>query len=454
MAKKFKLPKFKRLKKSKSKRTRNPRSKSQKKKLIKKAVQYLVLLTLSIFFTIVAFVSLPLTEKVISTVNFDLTAKTYTSKSYILELKIKTEDKALENLKIKQTSRIISKRLYKAGAQQVSITGYHSADVTPDDSDYLYRYIQIRVKAPFEESVMDQFVKTRNYLRFYSAKEDVNFNDDKNPYVAYLPTSYNASDITRHDLRTIYFKPLDNGDGTTTYNAIFKEKFFNHDFRNFVIANAGKKIGIGIDGGIIPIDIPIDYSKEYREASNTNTFVFALGLTDNADDAKVYDLLFNSGVIPLEYNVTDESLIDSPSPNISHIKLALTFLTAVIAFAIFNILVMKKPAKKVLQSSTSLLLTFAIYISYLKFFIIPVDLGLLYITSLLFVLSAFINTMRSYDNNDYFITLAILFMAWIMAFGIIKELAFSLLTLMTLYIIVKELVRYYLDNMISFINND
>lgn len=454
MAKKLKLPKFRGFKRSKTKKARNPKSKSQKKKMMKNALQYIALLTISIFFTIVAFVSLPLTEKVVSTVNFDLTAKTYTSKSYIVELKIKTEDKDLEKLKIKQTSQIISKRLYKAGAQQVSITGYHSDKVTPDDSDYLYRDIQIRVKAPFAESVMDQLVKTRNYLRFYSAKEDVDFNDEQNPYVAYMPTSYNATDLTRHQLRTIYFKPLDNADGTTTYNAIFKEKFFNNDFKNFVIENAGKKIGIGIDSGIIPIDIPTSYSQDYRNAAHIHTFVFALGLTDNADDAKMYDLLFNSGVIPLEYKVINEDLIDTPSANISHIKLALTFLTIIIAFAIFDILMMKKPTKTVFKYSASLLLTFAIYVSYLKFFMIPVDLGLLYLTSLLLIVGAFINTMKSYDNNDYFITLAILFMAWIMAFGIIKELAFSLLTLMTLYIIVKELVRYYLDNMISFINND
>jgi len=444
--------KFKKFKKRSNKNKKSTPFKF--KRLLQDSISYTFLLGITIIFATIAFIALPETEKFLPNVNFDLSEKSYISKSYILELKIQKKDKDKIDEKVKQTSRILSKRLYKAGAQQVSITGYHSNSVTPDDEDYFYRYIQVNVKAAISEKSLDQLVGSRNYLRFYTAKEDVDFDDEENPYAQYMVENYEPSKFTRDSFRNIFLTKSDNSDSETVYSAIFKSYPFNKDFENFISNNAGQKIGFGIDKFITPIDIPFEYNKEYRKSIKQNHFMFAINLTGDKSTAKLYSILFNSGVIPLEFSISDQSIIDTPTINISHLYLALTYLVIVVALALFNIIITKKEKPKVAINVFSLLMTFAIYIAYLKFLLIPIDLSLLYVTSILFLLIAYINTLKSYDNNDYLITLLILFITWIFSFGIIKELSLSLLTLLTLYIITKDLVRLYIINIKKFLSND
>jgi len=423
-------------------------------RLLQDSVSYTFMLGVTIVFATVAFIALPKTEKLLPNVTFDLIEKDYISKSYILELRIQKKDEDQIDSKINQTTRILSKRLYKAGAQQVSITGYHHISVTPDDDNYFYRYIQVRVKASISEESLDQLVGARNYLRFYTAKEDIDFEDEENPYAKYMIDNYEPTKFTRDSFRNVYLTEADDGNGGIVYSAIFKSYPFNKNFENFISDNAGKKVGFGIDKFVTPIDLPFEYNKAYRKAVRQNQFIFSINLTGDKSTADLYSLLFNSGVIPLEYLVSKQSIINTPIVNISHLYLALTYFVIVIALALFNIFVIKKEKSKVTINVFSLLMTFALYITYLKSLLIPIDLSLLYVTSILFLLVAYINTLKSYDNNDYLITLLILFITWIFSFGIIKELSLSLLTLLTLYITVKELIRLYFINMKKFLSND
>jgi hypothetical protein len=428
--------------------------KSALNKFLKDSFRYLFMLAVTIAFAVLAFITLPQTERVFPDATFDLVEKEYISKSYILELRIQKKDEAKIDQKIRQTSRIISKRLYKSGAQQVAVTGYRAEEPKADDEQYIYRYIQVKVNASISEEFLDQLVSTRSYLRFYTAKEDAVFDDEENPYAQYMVTNYDPTRLTRHSFRSVFFTEIKDQNGEPVYSALFKNYPFNTDFENFISDNAGKTIGFGVDQFITPIEIPFEYSKEYREAVGQNQFQFSINLTSDKSVAELQSVLFNSGVIPLEYLVSDQTVLETTKQNVSHLSLALTYFAIVVGLALFNIYVVKKDKSKVAINLFSLLMTFALYVGYLKFFLIPVDLSLLYVTSMLFVLVTYINTLKTFDNNDYLIVLLILFITWITSFGLIKELSLSVLTLLTLYVVVKDLIRLYFINMKKFLSND
>lgn len=422
-------------------------------------LNYILLMAVSVVLVLITIIALPMTEDFYPDISLNLQQKVYTNKSYILELKVKTQDEEKLEKKIEQTKSILTKRLYDVGVEQVSVTGHHLENPTPDDEQYLYRYIQVKVRTTVPEIEVDQVVRSRNYLRFYSLKEDFDYDNESDPTAQYQIANYNPSGVTRHDFRNIYFKELLDSNEEMTYFALFKAAAFNSEFKEFAKENAGKNVGVAIDGLIAQVPMPLEFSPSYQEALQASGQPvrpqFALGITQDPRDAHISGVLFNSGVIPLEYNVVGQEPISSEDPVQQPTYFATVLLAALILYAYFTGKQDDLEGGRIFRNFFEIILLLTVWLAYLKFLAIPVDINILILETI--VLLFFAHELQApQDHHQTRIVVFILgtLLLTFVGFGQVGRFGLDMTTLMIGLIVSRELSNYYLDNIRDYLRND
>lgn len=422
-------------------------------------VNYVLLTALSVVLVLITIIALPMTENFYPDISLNLEQKAYINKSYVVELRIKIEDKEDLNRKIEETKAILTKRLYKIGVEQVSITGHHLNNPTPDDQDYLYRYIQVTVRTTVAEEEVDQVVRNRNYMRLYSLIDGFNYEDEENPVAQYLIENYNPSSVTRHDFRTLHFKQLLDSNQDQTYFALFKSAYFNSDFQQFASDNAGKDVGVAIDGLIAQVPMSLEFSESYAQALSASGQAprpqFALGITQDEREKEIADVLFNAGVIPVEYNLVGQTPVETEDVVKQPTYFAVVLLAGLLLYAYFTGQQEEVEGSQVFRNLFEMLLVLIVWLAYLKFMIVPVEINILMleVIALLF----FAHELQSLAGNHtsrvviFFVSTVLLAL---LGFGQVQQFAMDLSILMVGLVISKPLSKYYLDNIRDYLLNE
>lgn len=458
MSKKFNFKGFKL-----GKQNSDKASKSKKKKVTKndvrvflgKALRYVSLMILTVFILSVAYIALPKTETIIPDYRFDFTQEELQENRYILELQVKAQDEDQLDKKVEETKAIIQKRLYKAGADEVAITGYHFDNPTPDTDYYLYRYIQVYVKSNLTDSELNELIGVRNYLRLYLPKDDVDFENEENPYAEYFIENYNPTNVTLHDFRNVLIKRLPDSSGTETYFAIFKPKTFG-DFKAFAEEHGGENIGFAVDESIYQLELPSTFKPDYTSTSSSSTKAeFTIGITQDARVAEITDIMFNSGVITLEYNVYESEALGAVTSPIKSTLFSFTLIVAMLLFGLYNYFIAKESFQTVFRNLFEIAFALAAVFSFLKFWYVPVNTTVLLFESLAVLLIShdFLHKSEGRLTRNLFIFVGA-FLIYIFGFGYISLIGRDIAIMLIALSISEQISEYYITNMKSYLLND
>lgn len=338
--KKFKMPKLK-INKGKSNNIFN---------------YFISILISSVVFSLVL-ISLPLTERVTSLATYDLVNKNsmYWSKEYKLELN--AQDSINSQQSIEKVRSILQKRLQAFSIEQSSVTVDKQ-----DDKNILV----VTILTSKSKDLVESLIKSPFILNIVTRKDDVNYEDQENPLTPYLAENYNTTEFTRSNFRNVYITKLKNSSNEYSYFALFKTWPWDNKWEKFLNDNVGQSVGVSIDGFVTPVQVTAD----------KGLFAVPISATEK-DLAHITSILYNSGVMPLNYSILSENDIVIQSPEIDYIKLTECILVAIIFIYIYLLLIEKTPKDILLRSGLSSVITVAVWISYLKISDTPVDIFLL-----------------------------------------------------------------------------
>lgn len=279
----------------------------------------------------------------------------YWAKEYILELN--PEDQTDIEGKVNKTKSILQTRLRNIGVEQSNISSYKEGE---------NEYIKVEVQTTKEKELIDTLVKSPYRVEILTRKDDVNYEDTENPLIPYLPENYNTTDFNGEDFRNVFVTKLKNSAGEYSYFALFKTWPWKTDWKKFLEEYSGQIVGVSIDGFVTPVQIN----------SQDNTFAVSAS-TSEEKYAKVIDLLYNSGNIPISYSTIAENELEVDIAEIDYIKLTEGILVAIIFIYIYLLLIEKTPQKILIQSGLSSIITVSGWITYLKISSTPIDIFIL-----------------------------------------------------------------------------
>ena len=408
--KKFKLPKFK-VKKSNS----------------KSIFSYLISVLISSVILALVLISLPLTERVTSSATYDLVNKNnmYWAKEYILELD--TESSVKKEQDIEKTRSILQKRLRVFGVEESSVTLF-----TQDDTQNL----RVTVQTSKSKELVDALIKSPFLINIVTRKDDVNYEDQENPLTPYLAENYNTTEFTRKNFRNVYITKLKNSANEYSYFALFKIWPWENEWETFLNDNVGQSVGVDIDGFVTPVQVTADQG----------LFAVPVSATER-EYAHVTSILYNSGVIPLKYSVTEEQEVLVENAEIDYIKLTEGILVAILFIYIYLLLIEKTPKDILLRSGISTIVTVSLWIAYLKISGIPIDIFLLSIEVITIV--ALIRIITENVESRMIVTILIALISSLcilLGSGYVKLFANDLLLLLILSNLALSISTFYLLN--------
>lgn len=434
---------------------------SRKRKFIESSRFFLLSVTSAFILTSI-FIALPKTELLSDSIPFDLNVKekSYWKRSYTLEVEIKNEDKKFAEKKLNETKDILHKRLRDYGVEEVRITDFvpEEVDVTEETAEgeavepqVSKRYIKVTVQSAKDQLSVESLIRNRTYIRLMLPKEGA-FDNPEDQFAQLLPDNYTPTQFTRHDFRNVLIKALPTTTGETAYFAVYKVAPLSRSaWGDFLEENAGQTIGIAVDGLVYPYDVPFEFGQDLSLSAAQGTATrpdFAPGIAQTKEQAEISDLLYNSGVIPLRYSVTEQKDQKVEAYSIEYEEAALSILAGLIAVIIFSYLRYKERHESVVRYAFTLLLIYSFWLAILKFFNTPVDLFMLALDGMILIPLVKILTFRG--RNQYRIEiglLLILFVARMFTDGYAHLAADSLLKLSVAAIILIPLTNYYLNNM-------
>ena len=254
---------------------------------------YVTLIILSSIILLIILIALPLTEKLTDIAAFDLNiADNYWSKEYILD--IDSED----SKEINQTRNILFKRLNDYGVEEVSIY--------KEDGN-----LRVVVTTTLSQMYVEELIRNPYQFKIVTRKEDVNFDDEEDPYAQYMGENYNETEFDYSTFRNIYITQLPNTSGEDSFFGLAKPWVTKSKaFTDFLNSNLNQYIGIDIDGFVTPM---------YLSESN----VFAIPLSADKTSVKPIDILYNSGHIPTSYTISEQTDLESREMNISYIEISI-----------------------------------------------------------------------------------------------------------------------------------
>ena len=407
-------------------------------------------------------IALPQTEQYLNGTRFDINDKadSYRSRSYTLQFDIKTEDRSVKRQKVQKSLDIIHKRLSDFGVEEVRI---HSSDPIGDLENEglsvdLTDFKRITVTTTQDERSVDRLINQRGYVRIVTPKEGVDFADPENPIAQYLPESYENSEFTIHDFRAIPVKELSTSSGGTAFFSLYKPKLQqSRAFTSFLEEYAGETVGIQIDGLVNPYQVPLEYAApSTHNGIATGSPEFAPGISSNAEDAEISEIILNGDVIPLQYSVVDSSgrsfSSDELSSNRAYAALAMAFISILAFIGWRNAQDREELSRYILATTVS----FTLWISILKIFEIPVDLEIIAISSIFLLIFSKVLLFRNHEGSTPMEVLlgSVSILLVLFGDGYLKLFGEQLILITVVTATVHILSAYYIANLSPLLEND
>ena len=263
----------------------------------------------------VVLISLPLTEKVTSSATYDLVNKNslYWSKEYTLELD--TSKSINEKNDIEKVKSILQKRLYKLGVEESFVNSFEKDDT---------QYIKITVQTTKDIQSVDSVINSPFIVNIVTRKDGIDFENQDEPLTPYLLENYDLTQFNRDSFRNIYITQLRNSSNEYSYFALFKTWPWDSKWSTFLTDNAGQIVGVSIDEFVTPVQIPTDQS------------LFAVPISATSkEEASIVSNMYNSGLMPMGYTISEEKNIPTNIAEIDYIKLTQGILVAVILIYLY-----------------------------------------------------------------------------------------------------------------------
>jgi hypothetical protein len=389
---------------------------------------YLTIILLTSVILVAVLISLPLTERISTHVTYDLHTKNdlYWAREYTLDLDTTTQEN--RDSEIDGVKSVLFKRLSKLGVEKVTMSSYQV-----EDSDLLV----VSVQSSLPQQHIDELVRNPFLLRVVTRDPDVDFEDEENFFAIYLEENYIETGFTREDFRNIHITKLRNAANEYSYFALFKTWPWDREWKEFLLDHAGEEIGVAIDAFVTPTQI-----------SPTDPTMFALPVsTLEKQEAELISILYNSGVVPVSYFVSDQQEIPIEVIEADYIRLIEGILLAIVIIYIYLLFIDRTPKQTLIISGLSTVITLSIWITYLKIANIPVDIFLLALQVIIMV-----GVLRiTSENNESRVIINVLIaliasLAVIFGTGFVRIFAADLFVLIVLGHLAQFIATYYVNN--------
>lgn len=386
---------------------------------------YLFVIILTSLILVAILISLPLTERVSSQVTYDLKTKSelYWAKDYTLQLDI--WDRIDKEKILDRTTSTLYKRLSKYGVEKIDMYTFTQGEM---------EYINIHVQSSMPQEYVDELIRSPFIINIVTRNPDIDFEDPENPYAIYLQDNYLDTEFTRDSFRNIYVTKLKNSANEYSYFALFKTWPWNSQWKTFLEDYQGIEVGVSVDGFVTPVQIP-----------TTQPIVFALPIsTEEKEEAKLINLLYNTDTIPEPYTLIDEQQVPIEDIEGDYIKILEGVLLATIVIYAYLLLINKTSKKTLILSALSTVITISLWVSYLKIMSIPTDIFLLTIEILAMIAILRITTENSESKIVVNVLLALIAsLVAILGTGFAKIFASDLFVLLMLGIISQQIAWFY-----------
>lgn len=476
-------------------------------------VRFVALVAFTVFGLTSLLIALPMTEEYIGSAEYNLDVKNpeqYWKAAYVIELKIKKEDRNQTTARIEYTKSVLAKRLQSYGVEEFTINNYtpdrsedrpelgteqglpevelnQGDEVSTDDTsetlteqdvtitndgdgsdtlpteeidflatseedEYDSKFLRIVVQSSQDQQEVESLISTRYFIRILDPKDDIDFNSAENQLAAYLPENYNRTDFTRRDFRNIAVKELPTTGNGTSFFAIFKPWFFTSgDFNDFMSERAGQQIGIAIDDFVSPYTVPALFGQ--NPAATGQRPEFAPSIAQTEEQAEVADILFNSGVIPVEMELAESEVLTADKTEIDYEEVLVAFLISVLILAGFTIYRDSSSVDTSIKYALVASYTIVTWMAFLKLTATPVDLEILLLTGVTLFATLKIYYFNYSENNIIeIITLGLIGLAALSLGGYALYFAQMLFIVLASAVVFGYLVNFYVDNMKKFLS--
>ncbi len=396
---------------------------------IKPLLSYIFLTLVSAGIVAAILIALPLTERISDEIDFNLTTRDSSlwSKEYTVSLQ--TSDRK----RVEETREILFRRLRNFSVERESIY------ILPSEEGENSK-LRVVVTSSKDKALVEELIKNRFQYQIMTKKEDVNFEDEENPYAYMDATNYNSTDWNYEDFRNIYITKLKTNSGTLSYFALYKlwpskEK----EFVNFLTQYKGQQIGVSLDGYISPYQVPEDIA----EAG----FLFALPIyTEDKEKAEVISLLYNSGNIPVEFTIENQQDLPIQIPTVDYLRIAIGLIIALVTSYLYIFMFKQSTKRRLLESFLATVITIAIYITILKIQHIPVYTMLLALETILISIIIRVFTENKESRKQIFaILLAILLTVLFLGTGLLQDFAKEMIALLILGFVSLLISKWYIN---------
>jgi len=392
---------------------------------------YLFLVLISSLLIVICLISLPLTEQFQDKVSYNLITKEnmYWSKEYTLELETSQVPEIDRDGYIEKTRDILFRRLNRAGVEEVSVTKEIS-----EEKDVL----KVTVKSSKNAALVDNLVQNRFKVNVVTRKEDVDFDNEEDPYAYLLGENYNKTDFDGSTFRNVLITELRNSSGEYSFFAIFKPNITKKKaFDEFLDGKEGETIGVDTDGFVTPYYVP-----------DTNPKTFAIPVTGGESQSTLLSLLYNSGEIPLSYTATETRDLEIENDSLNYIQLSIAILVAIVIVHLTLLFVVKEDSKNISRSLLSTMITISTWIAYLKISSTPIDTWLLALECILSVILIYV-LIHNKESQIAITTSMVIsfFIMMILGIGYMRIFGKEMILLLLISQFSIAFGKWYLDNM-------
>lgn len=390
---------------------------------LKELFSYLFLILLSSLILATVLIALPLTERISSQTTYDLQSKSslYWAKEYKLELE-STDSKDIDKIK-----SILFRRLNKLGVEKSSMR-------TVEENESVYLIVD--VQSTLDPLYVDELVRNPFEVSVVLRNPEVDFENEEDPYAIYLAENYIETEFTRSDFRNIYITQLKNSANEYSYFALFKTWPWDSKWNEFLNDNMGIEVGVAIDDFVTPVQVP-----------TVEPLVFAVPLSSQEKpEAELISILYNSGIMPSGYTLSDTKELPVESIEGDYIKLTEGLLIAIVVIYAYLLLINRIDKRVLLISGLSTVITISAWIAYLKITGIPVDIFLLAIETLIMIGVLRITSENTESKIIVNVLLALIAsLVAILGTGYSKIFASNLFVLIIMGVVAQEITEIYIN---------
>jgi hypothetical protein len=315
-------------------------------------------------------IALPLTESIAEIRAFDLNVvNDYWSKEYVLELD--SENSA----EIRKTKNILFRRLNNYGVEEVSVYQENSQ-------------LRVVVKTSKDQTYVDELVRNPYQYSLVTRKEEVDFEREENTLAPYLVENYNETEFDASAFRNIYITELPNSSGDKSHFGIAKP-WANRSgqLKDFLSEYMEQYIGVDIDGFVTPIYV--------NDPSQLAIVITA----ENEEGVEAINLLYNSGNIPVGYELTSQNELDVKKFDVNYIEITVAVFVSILAIYIYRYFTKIQSKKETIKTMFVTLLSLAMFLSVLKIINSPVHIFILLIDAVVIIL--FSNILYQNPESRY-----------------------------------------------------